>query len=107
MTSKAASTYRADSTDATLARIMANLEHQDKASATHRAEIRAELSVFHNDLNQKLESMKMSQDEYQGEMKRRVTDLEKESWTRSGRAAAAVFIIGFLSWFLPWIFIKK
>jgi hypothetical protein len=104
MAPKASSTFRPNSTDAVLARIMETQETQEKATVIHRAEVKAELGVLHRDLNNKLDSMKESQENFQAETRARLTVLEKETWTRSGRAAAAVFAIGFLSWFVPWYF---
>ncbi len=104
MAPKSSSTFRPNSTDAVLARIMETQETQGKDTVTHRAEVKAELGVLHRDLNHKLDSIKESQENFQAETRARLTVLEKETWTRSGRAAAAVFAIGFLSWFVPWYF---
>lgn len=104
MAPKVSSTFRPNSTDAVLARIMETQETQEKANIVHRAEVKAELTVWHRDLNTKLDSMKDSQEIFQAETRARLGILEKETWTRSGRAAAAVFAIGFMSWFIPWYF---
>ncbi len=104
-----AASYRPLSTDAQIATIIANQIAQDKATITHRTEIKAELNIFHTDLNTKLEHIKNVVDkaatkEEVEKVSDRVAQLEKEHWTKTGRAAAAVFVIGFLSWFLPWYF---
>lgn len=86
---------------------MANLEEQDRKTAAttakaivDRAEIKSDLAIAHSELSVKLEAIKTTLEK----LSDRVVVLEKDTWMRSGRAAAAVFVIGFLSWFVPWFF---
>lgn len=104
---KASATYRADSTDAILSKIMTSLEQQDRrhaldlvATQDYRMGIKADLAASDAQRNIRLTNIQEALDK----VAERVVVLEKDTWTRAGRAAAAVFVIGFLSWFVPWWF---
>lgn len=118
--------------DVVLARIMANLEEQDRRAArelkdTHEyrinikkdlaesnaiikaelvksnADLKSEMLASNAERNIKLGGIQDSVDRLDA----RVVVLEKETWMKAGRSAAAVFIIGFLGWFVPWFFVKS